>query len=105
MSAEPDVETDEGGHEAERKATAMQDQLSKEVASWSEERRQQSGETVIAPAQPAVQRRSPRPARAAKKPEPHAGKATGAPSKPFSMSYDGMTQAEYTRYLLERGSR
>ena len=34
-----------------------------------------------------------------------AAKAGAAGSKPFVMSYEGMTQAEYTRYLLDRGSR
>jgi hypothetical protein len=50
MSAAPDLGKDEEGLEAE--ATSMRDQLSKEVASWSKERRQRSDETVIVPAQP-----------------------------------------------------
>jgi hypothetical protein len=107
MTAEPDFEKDQEGREAERQATSMKDQLSKEVASWSKERRQPSSETIVGVAQPVIQRRSPRPAGESKKPRAPsvAGKAPGAGSKPFSMSYDGMTQAEYTQYLLDRGSR
>jgi len=107
MSAEPDVGMDEEGFEGEKQAASMQDQLSKEVASWSKERRQRSSEAVIRPTQPVTQRRSPRPADEAKKVSspPLAGKPAGARSKPFSVSYSGMTQAEYARYLRDRGSR
>ncbi len=107
MSAEPDFGKDEEGHEAERQAASMKDQLSKEVASWSKERRQQSSEAVVGPLRPVNQERSPRPAGESRKSKapPLAGKAASARSKPFSMSYDGMTHAEYTQYLLDRGSR
>jgi hypothetical protein len=107
MSAEPDAKMDEEGLEGERQAASMQEQLSKEVASWSKERRQRSSEIVIKPAQSVTQRRSPRPAGEARKASspPLAGKPDGARSKPFSMSYDGMAREEYTRYLRDRGSR
>jgi hypothetical protein len=107
VSADPDFGKDEEEHEADRQTSSMRDQLSKEVASWSKERRQQTSDTTIEPARPANQRRSPRPAAEAKKPSvpPLAGTAENLRSKPFSMSYDGMTQAEYTRYLLDRGTR
>ena len=36
---------------------------------------------------------------------PLTGKPAGGRPKPFSMSYGGMTQAEYTQYLRDRGSR
>jgi hypothetical protein len=108
MSGAPDFGNDEEGLEAERQATSMKNQLSKEVASWSKERRQPSSETIVGPSRPVAQRRSPRPAGAAKKssaPSPAGKAAVSARSKPFSMSYDGMTQAEYTQYLCDRGSR
>ncbi len=94
-------------NEADRQVSSMQDQLSKEVASWSKDRKGQASQPVIQPASPVIQPRSVRsaprlkdssaPSVAAK------GRSTG--SKPFSMSYDGMTQAEYIRHLLERGTR
>jgi hypothetical protein len=107
MSAKPDVGKDEEGAEAQRQADAMKDQLSQEVASWSKERRQQLGEGVSKPPQPAVQRRSPRSAGEAGKSSasPRPATSAGARSKPFSMSYDGMTQAEYARYRRDLGSR
>lgn len=106
MSADPDIGKEEG-LETERQAAAMKDQLSKEVASWSKERRQQSSGTVIMPSPPVIQRRSSRSAGDVGKPSAplHAGKPADARSKPFSMSYGGMTQAEYTQYRRDQGSR
>ncbi len=107
MSVEPDVGRDDEERDAERQATSMKDQLSKEVASWSKERSKQTDETAIAPKRPVVQQRTPRPTGEPKKASApsNAGKAASARSKPFSMSYDGTSQAEYIEYLLNRGSR
>jgi hypothetical protein len=107
VNAEPEFGRDEEGHEAERRANSMKDQLSKEVASWSKERKRQSSETVVRPLRPVVEQHSPRLAGERKKSSapPLAAKAVSARSKPFSMSYDGMTQAEYNQYLRDRGSR
>jgi hypothetical protein len=46
VSAEADAANDEEAYEAERQAIAMKDRLSKEVASWSKERRDQLSKTV-----------------------------------------------------------
>ena len=107
MNAEPEFGRDEERHEAERRANSMKDQLSKEVASWSKERKRQSSETVVGPLQPVVQQRSPRLAGERRKSSAPslAAKAVSARSKPFSMSYDGMTRAGYNQYLRGRGSR
>ena len=107
MSAEHDVGKDEARHEIETQGTSMKDQLNKEVAYWSKGRGQQSSETATAPPQAIIKRRSPRSAGEPKKAvaPSNAGKAAGARTKPFSMSYDGTTAAEYIQYLLERGSR
>jgi hypothetical protein len=107
VSAERDVGKNDEERDAEKQVTSMRDQLRNEIASWSEGRKQQSSENVVAAPRPVIQRRSPRPAGESKKsavPSP-AGKPLGVRSKPFGMSYDGMTQAEYTQYLLDRGSR
>lgn len=107
MSAEPNIGKDEEGLETERQATSLQVQLSKEVASWSKERRHQSSESVVAPSQAAVRGRSPRPPGEATKSvaPPLAGKPAGTGSRPFRMSYGGVTQAEYIQYLRDRGLR
>lgn len=98
MSGEPDVAKYEEDREAERRASSMKDRLSKEVASWDKERRQRSSETTVGRLQSVIQRRSPRPAGESKKfnAPSRTGKLGGARPKPFSMSYDGVTQAEYT---------
>lgn len=107
MSAKPNSERDEESIETERQAKSMQKQLREEVASWSQDRRHQPSETAAVPSQPVAQRR------------PHgltgeatnasastvAAKPAGTRSKPFSMSYGGMTQAEYNQYLRDRGLR
>ena len=94
-------------NEADRQVSSMQDQLSKEVASWSKDRKGQASEPVIQPTSPVIQPRSVRSARRPKDFRASSvaaqGRSTG--SKPFSMSYDGMTQAKYIQHLLERGSR
>jgi hypothetical protein len=107
MNAASDSAKDEQEHEAEDKTASMGRQLSKEAASWAKQRGQQSDETAIAPKQPAHERHAPRPSGASKKPHLSSvtGKPTGARSRPFSMSYDGQTQAEYIQHLLDRGSR
>lgn len=107
MSAEPDTEKDEERLKAERQANSMKDQLSKEVASWSKERKHHSSETPIAPSPAVIKQRTPRLRDQSHKPSvpPPADKVAGASTKPFSMSYDGMTTAEYTQYRRDRGSR
>jgi hypothetical protein len=94
-------------HDDDRQVSSMQNQLSKEVASWSKDRKVPASEPVIQPSPPVIQ---PRPVRSARGPKDTgapsvAAKGRGTGSKPFSMSYDGMTQAEYMRHMLERGSR
>lgn len=105
MNAAPDIENNDESAEADRQAASMQDQLSKQVASWSKERKHQAKETFAAPPPPTVvQRRAPR--RAAKPGTLAAVPKPVAPgSKPFGMSYSGMSQEEYTKYLYDRGFR
>lgn len=104
MSTEPDVGREEEGPEAERQAASRQNRLSKEVESGSQ--RTPSSASVIAPSGPVVQRNTPRPAAKSQiSPAPSPpSQPVHAPSKPFSMSYGGMTQAQYIQYLRDRGS-
>lgn len=108
MSAAPEAANDEEEHGAEREAASMRAQLSKEVASWTKERRQQAEEEPsLVPRQPVPERHSRRSASAVKKPNVAsvAGKPAVARPQRFSMSYDGQSQAAYIQYLLDRGSR
>jgi len=70
-------------------------------ASWSAERSVELG--VRAASQPALE-----PAKRVKRPSPlppDNKKAPTGPKKPFTMSYDGVTEADYITYLVARGTR
>jgi hypothetical protein len=109
MSKAPTSEADhsEGGPDSQ--VDAMRDQLRKDVASWSAARSgasaREAGEFNVPVAQVARQP-SLRPAkrvRRAKSVLPEV-KPTGQ-KKPFGMSYDGVTQADYITYMIARGTR
>ena len=96
--AEPQLEAD---------SKAMNDQLRKDVASWSAARpeevaRQTAELSVPAPKQPSLQ-----PAPKAKRAKPAAPEVKPAPArnKPFSMSYGGITNAEHIAIMIARGAR
>jgi hypothetical protein len=84
--------------------TKMEDRLHKDVASWSKERREHATESK----QPVV-KKGPSPQAAGRSKGPIASgraiKSAAAHPKPFSMSYDGMTEAQYIQYRRDRGSR
>ncbi len=108
MSMAPGNDETDPASEAGKQADAMKDRLRKDVASWSAARsatsaRDAAESSVPVPAQPAA----PRPAKRAKrlKPvSPDAGKPAIAERKPFRMSYDGVTEADYISYIIERGA-
>ena len=94
--------------EAGKQADAMKDRLRKDVASWSAARsathnRDAADASVPVPAQPVTPRQAPRVKR--RKPvAPDAGKPADTVRKPFRMSYDGVTEADYISYIIERGA-
>jgi hypothetical protein len=107
MSTEFSGQDDSAEREAEKQSDAMKTQLRKDVASWSEAR----GETSLRPAdmaitsvakpappQPVVRTKKAKPAQPAIAP-------TQARTKPFSMSYDGGSMADYIQYMIDRGAR
>lgn len=92
-------------HTAENdgQSDSMKDQLRKDVASWREGRAEGSShhatELSVAVAKPA-------PAPRAKRAKPVAtAVVTDAKKKPFGMSYDGSTNADYINYMISRGAR
>jgi hypothetical protein len=108
MSVGPISEQEDEDRETERQAAAMKAQLSKDVASWSNKRGEQPPEHAIAPRRPTRERAPAQPDGRTTK--PGAAKAPGnkpadGRSKPFSMSYGGMTYAQYLQYTRDRGSR
>jgi hypothetical protein len=93
--------------ETEGKTASVGGQLSKERASWAKQRGQQPDKMNVAPKQPALDRHARPPSSASKKSDVSSvtGKQADARSRPFSMSYDGQTQAEYIRHLRDSGAR
>ena len=87
-------------------ADALKDQLQKDVASWREGRAdgssRQATELSVAVARSIVPPTSARMKRAkpiAAETKPATGK------KPFGMSYDGTSRADYIKLMISRGAR
>ena len=89
---------------ADDQADALKDQLRKDVASWREGRADSSSrpstELSAAIAKPVPVQRVKRAKTAMPEAQPEGGK-----KKPFGMSYDGSTPADYISYRLARGAR
>jgi hypothetical protein len=94
--------------QADKQASEMKDQLRKEVATWNalrdETTARQATELTVATVAP---RAASRPARAsrAKAAAAPAPKTEAGPKKPFSMAFDGVTDAEHITYMIARGRR
>jgi hypothetical protein len=109
MSAAPDhnAEADESDVPDATAATALNEQLRKDVASWREGRADGSARqatelsvavarTIVPPTTAKMKRAKPA---AAQTPAPDGAK------KPFGMSYDGTSRAEYIKLMISRGAR
>jgi len=107
MSSTPQTQ-DDAEREADRQADAMKAQLRKDVDSWSKARSESSPGRIAEASPPVAGKPASQPAAKAKKASPRAPAAkqqVDTPSKPFSMSYDGGTTAEYIQYMINRGAR
>jgi hypothetical protein len=82
---------------------AMKDQLRDDVTSWRAERSEtaarESAELTVPVVKPAP-KAAPRARKAAAPAQP-----VDVKKKPFGMSYDGMSQADYITYMISRGAR
>jgi len=99
---------DETQRQADKQANVMKDQLRKEVALWSAGRDDASARLVADVGVPATPRPAALPAKRKSRAKPAASptpQPAGATKKPFSMSFDGVTDAEHIRYLIARGAR
>ena len=108
MSRTPRAQDDDAEREDDRVADAMKTQLRKDVASWSKARGKSSSGRIAEPEAPVAKKPSSRLTTAAKKtsaPTTPVAKPAGTSSKPFSMSYDGKTTAEYIQDMIDRGAR
>jgi hypothetical protein len=109
MSADQTTESGQT-HDAEQpdaEADALKDQLRKDVASWREGRTdgadRQSTELSVAVTRSIVPPTNARMKRA--KPAAPAAKVESTEKKPFGMSYDGTTRADYIKLMIARGAR
>ena len=86
---------------------AMKDQLRKDVASWREGRSdtpaRHATDLSVAVARSIVPPTNAQMKRA--KPAPVETKPTATGKKPFGMSYDGTSRADYIKLMMSRGAR
>jgi hypothetical protein len=102
-----DPNQDDTSVSGDDRGTALKDQLQKDVASWREGRAdgssRQATELSVAVARSIVPPTSAKMKRAkpvaAETPPATAGK------KPFGMSYDGTSRADYIKLMISRGAR
>jgi hypothetical protein len=92
---------------ADHQADAMKAQLRKDVASWSKARNETSEQFIVEPSAPPAKLPSLLSASKPKKSRHAVSTIKPAPlgTKPFSMSYDGGTTADYIQYMIDRGAR
>jgi hypothetical protein len=104
MSTAPDDEP----AQVDEAADALKDQLQKDVASWREGRSEGSAQAAtalsVAAARPIVPPTNARMKRATPA-APTAKRETAEKNKPFGMSYDGTSRADYIKLMISRGAR
>jgi hypothetical protein len=108
MGLLPPTQDDDAEREDDRQADAMKAQLRKDVESWAKARSDSSPGRIAKKDAPAVKESSSRSVAGAKKaraPTTPVAKPAASTSKPFGMSYDGTTTAEYIQYMIDRGAR
>jgi len=107
MSQTPTSDANEPDGAAEIEADAMKDQLRQDVASWSASRTEAATRQAAELSVSTVKQASPQPAKRVRRTTAAKPKAAAASDekKPFSMSYDGVTQADYITYMITRGAR
>ena len=108
MSIEPtDGTTPADVVQADETADAMKSQLAKDVASWREGRVEGSNrgatELSVAVTRSIVPPTTAKMKRA--KPVVVEAKPTTTEKKPFGMSYDGTSRADYIKLMISRGAR
>jgi len=106
-SGDDGEERDSAKQGASTEERSIEERLSKDVASWSRARSESLPTHAREPSRPAARRPPPQPptgVKAAVVSSP-AAKPAGAPSRPFRMSYGGVTTEEYIEYMLDRGVR
>jgi hypothetical protein len=108
MDQQSGHDQDDLERQADKQANGIKDQLRKEVAKWNAARDDAAGSLAAEPSAPAAPRapsRAAKPTTRAKAAATAKQKNAVAPKKPFSMSYDGVTDAQHIKYMIARGAR
>jgi hypothetical protein len=92
---------------ADGEADAMKDQLRKDVASWREGRSDGSGRQATELSVAVTRSIVPPTTAKMKRAKPAAPEVISATTekKPFGMSYDGTSRADYIKLMISRGAR
>ncbi len=106
MSTLPAADQDQLDAESTVSAEAMKDQLRNDVTNWKAARSEESGRRADiavpvskpAAAKPTARTRQPKQIQVETK-------SAEVKKKPFGMSYDGMSNADYITYMISRGAR
>jgi hypothetical protein len=105
MSMPPANNETDADRESSKQADAMKDRLRKDVASWSAARSATyNRDTAMPPPPSAPATQQPARAKRSKQAAQTSGNTIAAAKKPFRMSYDGVTEADYISYIIERGN-
>jgi hypothetical protein len=108
MDQPPGHDQDHPEQQADKQASELKSQLRKEVAIWNAARDDVSARQAAELSVPVTPTPSQRPAKRAVRSKPAvapAPVAANAAKKPFSMSFDGVTDAEHITYMIARGAR
>jgi hypothetical protein len=108
MSLPSGHDQNETERQADKQANVMKDQLRKEVALWNAARDDTSTRQAADFSVPVTPRPALLPAKRKSRAKPAAvptPQPAGAAKKPFSMSFDGVTDAEHISYMIARGAR
>ena len=108
MSLSPGPDQNETQRQADKQANVMKDQLRKEVALWNAGRDDTSARQAADFSVPVAPRPALLPAKRKSRAKPAAvptPQPASAAEKPFSMSFDGVTDAEHISYMIARGAR
>lgn len=106
MSIEPANEPDQPEIDPDGRSDAMKDQLRSDVTSWMTARSEAAVRPSTEPRAPVATPPTPKAASRAKQAKAAAASQSAVvKKKPFGMSYDGMSQADYITYMISRGAR
>ena len=107
MSTGSASKPDDPENDPSQASQEMNERLRGDVALWKAARSESAMRPAAEPTVPVAKPPAPKQETRAKqaKSAPATSQSTSAKKKPFGMSYDGMSQADYISYRISRGAR